>query len=177
MWGQIISAIVGFVAGGTYNAVATSLATDEKVKAYKQATKEVRDAANLYSGQNAYKQMLSEGQDMAGDMARLEGSELAAERLSNNNPGTTGAGAVASAVPAAQTSSAKTNQAFSSGLSQGMSNAAQSMGSKYNAATTRANQLMKQADIDYNVAQQRNKELMGAVGDTVNTANQIVRKE
>ena len=121
--------------------------------------------------------MLSEGQDMAGDMARLEGSELAAERLSNNNPGITGAGAVASAVPAAKTSSDKTNQAFSSGLSQGMSNAAQSMGSKYNAATTRANQLMKQADIDYNVAQQRNKELMGAVGDTVNTANQIVRKE
>ena len=54
-----------------------------------------------------------------------------------------------------------------------MNNASTDLSSKYNKATTRANQLMKQADIDYGVATQRNQEIMNTIGNVANTANQI----
>ena len=45
MWGGIIASIVGFVVGGVTNAVATAEAVDKKIKGYKEAAKEVREAA------------------------------------------------------------------------------------------------------------------------------------
>ena len=46
MWGQIIAAVVGAVAGGVASGVSTAKAMDEKFQAYKDAAKEVREAAN-----------------------------------------------------------------------------------------------------------------------------------
>ena len=73
----------------------------------------------------------------------------------------------------AGTSADAASNAAQGGFQTGMNNASTELNSKYNKATTRANQLMKQAGIDYNVTMQRNKEIMDTIGNVANTANQI----
>ncbi len=174
MWQTLISAVGGAIVGGTVNAVATAQTTSAKVKAYADAAKEVRNAAEQYSGKNAYEEMIRQGKDMSSTMGDMTGSALAAERLQNNNPGVTGAGAMANAYQNAGTSANAAGNAAQGGFQTGMGNASTDLSSKYNKATTRANQLMKQADIDYNVATQRNKEIMDTIANTATTANQII---
>ena len=172
-WGQIIAAIAGAVVGGVTNAVMTADAIDKKIKAYADAAKEVRNAAEQYSGKNAYQEELRQGKDMSSTMGDMAGSALAAERLQNNNPGVTGAGAMANAYQNAGTSANAAGNAAQGGFQTGMNNASTELNSKYNKATTRANQLMKQAGIDYNVTMQRNKEIMDTIANAGNTYNQI----
>ena len=174
MWGGIIAAVIGAVVGGVTNAVATADAIDKKIKGYKEAAKEVREAAEKYSGKNAYNEELSQGKDMSSTMGDMAGSSVAAERLQNNNPGVTGAGAMVNAYQNAGESSDVASAAAQGGFQTGMNNASTELESKYNKATTRANQLMKQANIDYNVAAQRNKEFMNTIYDTAKTFNQTV---
>ena len=174
MWQMLISAIGGAIVGGTVNAVTTAQTTSAKVKAYADAAKEVRNAAEQYSGKNAYEEMVRQGKDMSSTMGDMTGSALAAERLQNNNPGVTGAGAMANAYQNAGTSAGAASNAAQGGFQTGMSNASTDLASKYNKATTRANQLMKQADIDYGVTNQRNQEIMNTVSNTANTVNQLI---
>lgn len=163
----------GAIIGGVTNAVMTAQAIDKKIKAYSDATKEVRNAAEKYSGQNAYNEIVRQGKDMSSTMGDMAGSALAAERLQNNNPGVTGAGAMANAYQNAGTSSDAASNAAQGGFQIGMNNASTELNSKYNKATTRANQLMKQANIDYNVTNQRNKEIMNSISDSLDTYNKI----
>ena len=173
MWAQIIAAVAGMVIGGVTNAAMTAAAIDKKIKAYADATTEVRNAAEKYSGQNAYNEMVRQGKDMSSTMGDMEGSALAAERLQNNNPGVTGAGAMANAYQNAGTSADAASNAAQGGFQAGMNNASTELNSKYNKATTRANQLMKQANIDYNVTNQRNQEIMNTIANGANTFRQI----
>lgn len=174
MWASIIASLIGAVLGGVTNAVATADAVDKKIKGYKEAAKEVREAAEKYSGKNAYNEMLSQGKDMSSTMGNMAGSSIAAERLQNNNPGVTGAGAMANAYQNAENSANVASNAARGGFQTGMSNASTDLASKYNKATTRANQLMKQANIDYNVTNQRNQEIMNTVSNTADTVNKLV---
>ena len=174
MWQQIVARAAGAIVGGVTNAAMTAQAIDKKIKAYADAAKEVRNAAEQYSGKNAYNEMVRQGKDMSSTMGDMTGSALAAERLQNNNPGVTGAGAMANAYQNAGTSANAAGNAAQGGFQTGMGNASTELNSKYNKATTRANQLMKQADIDYNVTNQRNKEIMDTVANSANTANQII---
>ena len=168
-----MAAVGGMIVGGITNASMTAYAIDKKIKSYADAAKEVRNAAEQYSGKNAYNEMVSQGKDMSSTMGDMAGSALAAERLENNNPGVTGAGAMANAYQNAGTSANAAGNAAQGGFQTGMGNASTELNSKYNKATTRANQLMKQADIDYNVTSQRNKEIMDTVANAGNTYNQI----
>lgn len=173
MWQQIVAMAAGAIIGGVTNAVMTAQAIDKKIKAYADASKEVRNAAEQYSGKNAYQEELRQGKDMSSTMGDMAGSALAAERLQNNNPGVTGAGAMANAYQNAGTSADAAGNAAQGGFQTGMNNASTELNSKYNKATTRANQLMKQADIDYNVTSQRNKEIMNTVSNGFDTYNKI----
>ena len=174
MWGGIIASIVGFAVGGVTNAVATADAIDKKIKGYKESAKEIREAAEKYSGKNAYNEELTQGKDMSSTMGDMAGSSVAAERLQNNNPGVTGAGAMANAYQNAGESSDVASAAAQGGFQAGMNNASTELESKYNKATTRANQMMKQANIDYNVATQRNKEIMNTIANTAHTFRNII---
>ena len=174
MWGGLIAAFAGAIIGGITNAIATANAIDKKIKGYKEASKEVREAAEKYSGKNAYNEELSQGKDMSSTMGDMAGSSVAAERLQNNNPGLTGAGAMANAYQNAGESSDVASAAAQSGFQTGMNNASTEMESKYNKATAKANQMMKQADIDYNVTNQRNKEIMNTISNTAHTFNQTI---
>ena len=174
IWGGIIATIAGAVVVGVANAVATADAIDKKIKGYKEAAKEVREAAEKYSGKNAYNEELTQGKDMSSTMGDMAGSSISAESLQNNNPGVTGAGAMANAYQNAGTSADTASNAAQGGFQAGMNNASTELESKYNKATTRAKQLMKQADIDYNVSNQRNKEMMNSITDTMKTFNTII---
>lgn len=173
MWQQVLAAVIGAIVGGVTNAAMAADAIDKKIKAYADASKEVREAAEKYSGKNAYQEELRQGKDMSSTMGDMAGSALAAERLENNNPGVTGAGAMANAYQNAGTSANAAGNAAQGGFQTGMNNASTELNSKYNKATTRANQLMKQANIDYNVTMQRNKEIMNTIANAGNTYNQI----
>lgn len=173
MWGQLIAVIGGAIIGGITNAVMAAQAIDKKIKAYSDATTEVRNAAEKYSGQNAYNEMVRQGKDMSSTMGDMTGSALAAERLQNNNPGVTGAGAMANAYQNAGTSADAASNAAQGGFQVGMNNASTELNSKYNKATTRANQLMRQSDIDYNVTNQRNKEIMNTISNVFGTYNNV----
>ena len=174
MWGGIIASLIGAVVGGVTNAVATADAVDKKIKGYKEAAKEVREAAEKYSGKNAYNEELSQGKDMSSTMGDMAGSSVAAERLQNNNPGVTGAGAMANAYQNAGESANVASGAAQGGFQTGMSNASTELESKYNKATASAKQKMKQANIDYNVTNQRNKEIMNSIYDTTDTVNKLI---
>ncbi len=174
MWGGIIASFFGMIIGGVTNAVATANAIDKKIKGYKESTKEIREAAEKYSGKNAYNEELTQGKDMSSTMGDMAGSSVAAERLQNNNPGVTGAGAMANAYQNAGESSDVASAAAQGGFQAGMNNASTELESKYNKATTRANQMMKQANIDYNVSTQRNKEIMNTLSNLSKTFNQTV---
>ena len=173
MWQQIVAAVGGAIVGGITNAAMTADAIDKKIKAYADASKEVRNAAEQYSGKNAYQEELRQGKDMSSTMGDMAGSALAAERLQNNNPGVTGAGAMANAYQNAGTSADAAGNAAQGGFQTGMNNASTELNSKYNKATTRANQLMKQANIDYNVTNQRNQEIMNTIANGVDTYNKV----
>ena len=162
------------IVGGVTNAAMAANAIDKKIKAYADATTEVRNAAEKYSGQNAYNEMVRQGKDMSSTMGDMEGSALAAERLQNNNPGVTGAGAMTNAYQNAGTSADAASNAAQGGFQTGMNNASTELNSKYNKATTRANQLMKQANIDYNVTNQRNQEIINTIANGANTFRQTV---
>ena len=176
MWGGIIMGFISAIVGGVTNAIATRDAIDKKIKGYKEAAKEVREAAEKYSGKNAYNEELTQGKDMSSTMGDMAGSSISAESLQNNNPGATGAGAMANAYQNAGTSSDVASAAAQGGFQAGMNNASTELESKYNKATTRANQLMKQANIDYNVTNQRNKEIMNTISNTADTFNKIVSR-
>ena len=174
MWGGIIMGFISAIVGGVTNAIATRDAIDKKIKGYKEAAKEVREAAEKYSGKNAYNEELTQGKDMSSTMGDMAGSSISAESLQNNNPGATGAGAMANAYQNAGTSSDVASAAAQGGFQAGMNNASTELESKYNKATTRAKQLMKQADIDYNATNQRNKEIMNTISNTAHTFNTII---
>ena len=173
MWQQIVAALGGMIVGGITNAAMAADAIDKKIKAYADASKEVRNAAEQYSGKNAYQEELRQGKDMSSTMGDMAGSALAAERLENNNPGVTGAGAMANAYQNAGTSANAAGNAAQGGFQTGMGNASTELNSKYNKAATRANQLMKQAGIDYNVTMQRNKEIMNTISNGIDTYNKV----
>lgn len=173
MWGLVIGALFGAVAGGVFNGVMTSKATDEKVSGYKDAANEVREAAKKYSGMPAYNQMNIEGANQADLLGNAAAGELAAQRYDALNPGVTRAGAMNAADTAATQSASAANEASQKGLLEGMKQATDTMDTRYNAATARAHQLMKQADIDYSVSNQRSQEIMNSIANAANTVNQL----
>lgn len=174
MFGAVIAAIAGAVIGGVVNGVVASNATNEKVDAYKKAAKDVREAANKYSGESGYRTMVNQGQNYMGQDARSMANEMAAATYQPTNPGAS-TSAQANALNAANKASNATNEAGLGGFSTGMSDAAASNAAKFNAATVQAQQLMNQADINYNVANQTAQTALQGLGDTAQTINSIRR--
>lgn len=169
---MIIAAVAGAVIGGAVNGVVAAKSTNDKVSAYRKAAEDVKAAANKYSGENAYKSMVNQGQNYMGQDARSMANEMAAATYQPTNPGV-GASAQANALNVSNRASNATNEAGLGGFSTGMSDAAASNAAKFNAATVQAQQLMNQADIRYGVANQTAQTAMQGLGDTAQTINAI----
>lgn len=176
MFGAIIGAIAGAVVGGVVRGVTAAETNKRKISAYKDAAKQVREATDKYSGKNAYQYMKNQGMDYASTYGQAVGNEVLGQSLSGaEGPGTTNAGAMQSAAPMATAASNVANKAANDAFNQGMQMAKNEMNAKYNAETTQAQQLMKQADIDYGVANQAAQEALNTAGNLANTYSQLRR--
>ena len=162
MFGMIIAALATAAVSGTVAGVNEYKAEMKKVGAYKQAAKEVKDATKKHSGT-----------DQAVDTGNAMANEIAASEYTPTNPGVTGSGANTAAYQNAAGKAALANETANKGLDEGMNYSANRNAALYGAKTTQAQQLAKQADIEYNVANQATKEGLGAASDIAKTANSI----
>lgn len=151
MWAQVIGAVVGGVAGGVVNGMVAYQTNQSRVSAYKQAAKDVKEAAEKYSGKNAYNNMQNLGNQEAANVNR---KSLAAGGQMDNAFGT----------PAMNAADLSNANGTLQGYKLGAGNAKADMDSKYYRDTALARTAMKQADIDYKAANQTAQTVMNAAG-------------
>lgn len=172
MFGTIIAAIGGAIVGGVVQGVATTKANKAKVEAYKDAAKKVRKATEEYSGKKGFEKQFAEGIDTAGDLGTAMANQVSANTYVPNAPGTTGTGVLADAYGNAKGAADATQNMAENGFYQGMSNQANLNAANYNKETAEADLAMKQADIDYNVANQTAQEVLNGASNIAKTAQQ-----
>lgn len=165
MWGAIIGAAAKMIGGAVVNGITAYNATKEKVAAYKNAAIDIRNATELYSGANLNSAMTEQG------MANAAERNAQAMGASANDFTGQGSTKMANFMPLKQNviNSDKTTEAYNAGANR----AQQEANAKYDAATKRAEQVMKQADIDYNVKNQTGQAVANAAGSLVDLAGQI----
>ena len=151
MWAQVIGAVVGGVAGGVVNGMVAYQTNKDRVSAYRQAAKDVKEAAEKYSGKNAYNNMQNLGNQEAANVNR---NSLAAGGQMDNAFGT----------PAMNAADLSNANGTLQGYKLGAGNAKTDMDSKYYRDTALARTAMKQADIDYKAANQTMQTAMNAAG-------------
>lgn len=169
VFGKIIGAIGGAVIGGVVNGITTAENNKIKIKAMEKATKNMKMATEEYSGKKALEKMYNAGLQGANNYGTSMGNEMASQSLAPQNPGSTGVGANSSAMMAGQEAGNVAKNAAISGFNAGMKNEAEMNAAKYNEIANRSNLELKQADIDFNVANQRAQELMGGLKDVGKT--------
>jgi hypothetical protein len=174
VFGNIIGAIGGAIIGGVVNGVATSKNNKIKIAAMEKATKDMKKATEEYSGKKALEKMYNAGLQGAYEYGTSMGNEMASQVFTPQNPGSTGTGINSAAMQAGQEAGDVAKNAAQAGFNSGMSNEAALNAAKYNQAANKANLELKQADIDYNVANQASKDIMGGLGDTTNIINETV---
>lgn len=177
-FGQIIGAVAGAIIGGVVNGVSTAKNNKIKIAAMEKATKDMRKATEEYSGKKALEKMYDAGLQGAYNYGTSMGNEMASQSFTPQGPGTTGAGVNTEAMQAGTEAGNTAKTAAQSGFEAGMTNQAALNAAKYNEAANKANLELKQADIDYNVANQASQEIMGGledlgkvIGGTIPTSN------
>ncbi len=174
MIGTIIGAIAGAVIGGTVNGVVAAESNKQKVAAYRSGANQIKSAIGQYSGDEGFRKMVDKGNEYASQDAKLA-TELANQQTFMPQNPNGGMNAKAEMANNAMNAGETVNSAALGGLQQGMSDQNAINNANYNAATVGANQAMKQADIDYNVANQAAQESMNTLGNLAGTINQIRR--
>lgn len=169
MWGAVIAAVVGAVGGGVMRGVMAAKQNRIMVKAYKDAAKDVREATEEHSGEKLYNKMVNAGNAMAYENAMANAQDAPVQSV---NPGQTN-NLMAIASDAALGASENANQAANAGRELGMSIEKGKNDAEYNAKTTKAQQMMKQAGIDFNVANQATQTAFDAAGGLAGTINDI----
>lgn len=165
VFGKIIGAIGGAVIGGVVNGITTAENNKIKIAAMEKATKNMKMATEEYSGKKALEKMYNAGLQGANNYGTSMGNEMTSQSFTPQNPGSTGTGANSSAMMAGQEAGNVAKNAAISGFNAGMNNEAAMNAAKYNEAANKANLELKQADIDFNVANQKSQEIMGGLGD------------
>lgn len=174
MFDMVIGAVAGAVVGGAVKGAIAYKTSIKNAQEYAEAAQDVRNATEKYSGENAYNRMLQAGSDYAYDLGTTAGNEaLSISDDIMQNPGSTGAGINTAALANAQSAGDTAKNAARAGFSQGMENEKSLMDAAYNAETAKAQQKMKQADINYNVANQAAQEGFNTVSNALNTANTL----
>lgn len=164
-WGAVIAGAAAMIGKAVVSGVMAYNATQEKIKAYKGAAEDVRKATELYSGTNLNNAMTEKG--MANAAERNAQSMGAAA----NNFNGTGSTKMANFMPLKQNviNADKTSSAYNAGANRVKTEA----DAKFNAATQRAQQLMKQADIDYNVKNQTGQAIANGIESVVDLTSQF----
>ena len=173
VFGKIIGAVAGAIIGGVVNGVTTSKNNKMKIAAMEKAAKDMKKATEEYSGKKALEKMYDAGLQGAYNYGTSMGNEMASQSFTPQNPGSTGTGANSSAMMAGQKAGNIAKNAAISGFNSGMENEAAMNAAKYNEIGNRSNLELKQADIDFNVANQRAQEIASGIEDVGNTFGDI----
>ena len=139
---MIASALILGIADGLAQGLVTNYQTKKLANAYKNAAKQVRGAAQKYSGQAADTAMSQEG--------ALQGQQMQKLAQSQGATGTTG---LSTSDATAATNNNSGLSAYMQGQNLGRSNKATELNSKYNAATVDAQNMLNKAKTDFNVGQ------------------------
>ena len=164
-WAAVIGAAASMIGKAVVSGITAYNATMEKVEAYKGAAEDIKKATELYSGTNLNNAMTEKG--MANAAERNAQSMGAAA----NNFNGTGSTKMANFMPLKQNviNADRTTSAYNAGANR----AKTENDAKYNAATQRAQQLMKQADIDYNVKNQTGQAIANGIGNIEDLTSQF----
>lgn len=174
IFGQVIGAVAGAIIGGVVNGVSTAKNNKIKIAAMEKATKDMRKATEEYSGKRALEKMYDAGLQNAYSYGTSMGNEMASQSFTPQGPGTTSVGVNTEAMQAGTEVGNAAKTAAQSGFETGMTNQAALNAAKYNEAANKANLELKQADIDFNVANQASQEIMGGLGDLGKAASATI---
>lgn len=164
-WGMVIAAAASMIGKAVVSGITAYNATQDKIKAYKGAADDIRNATELYSGTNLNNAMTEKG--MANAAERNAQSMGAAA----NNFNGTGSTKMSNFMPLKQNviNADKTSSAYNAGANRvNTENTA-----KYNAATKQADLNKQMADINYNVANQTGQAIANGVGAVTDLTSQI----
>ena len=158
----MVGALIGALAGGISNGLITNYQTKKLANAYKEAAQDIRAAGQKYSGQAADAAMTQEGARQAQQMQKLAQSQGVA--------GTTGLSTVDATN---MTQNQPGLSAYMQGQNLGRGNKATELNSKYNAATTKAQNMLSKANTDFKAGQAATQLGMNALSGVANAGNNI----
>ena len=164
-WGAVIAAAIGMVSKAVVSGITAYNATQDKIKAYRGAAEDIKNATNLYSGTSLNNAMTEKGMANA---AERNAQSMGAAASAGNGTGST---KMANFMPLKQNviNADKTSSAYNAGANRvNTENTA-----KYNAATKQADLAKQQADINYNVANQAGQAISNGVGAVTDLTSQI----
>lgn len=150
---MIASALILGIADGLAQGLVTNYQTKKLANAYKDAAKQVRGAAQKYSGKEADTAMSQEGAIQGQQMQKLAQSQ-----------GATGTTGLSTADATAATNNNSGLSAYMQGQNLGRGNKATELNSKYNAATVDAQNMLNKAKTDFNVGQATSNMVFNTIG-------------
>lgn len=164
-WGAVIAAAASMIGKAVVSGIGAYNATQDKIKAYRGAAEDIRNATELYSGTNLNNAMTEKG--MANAAERNAQSMGAAA----NNFNGTGSTKMENFMPLKQNviNADKTSSAYNAGANRAKTEA----DAKFNAATKQAELQKEQADINYNVKNQNNQAISNGIGNITDLTSQI----
>lgn len=152
-------AVLGGIAGAAAGGVSSYLLTKKNAKAYESYAKDIRNAAEEYSGQNAYNAMQNAGMQEANIVNQRNLNAQAAKAPSNITNKTANA--------------ANLQGNYSQGYNLGAQNQKTALDAAYNAKTAKAQQALNQANIDYKAGTAATQAAMNAAGGLASLYGQV----
>lgn len=150
---MISRALILGIADGLAQGLVTNYQTKKLANAYKDSAKQVRGAAQKYSGKEADTAMTQEGERQGQQMQKLAQSQ-----------GVTGTTGLSTADATASTNNNSGLSAYMQGQNLGRGNKATELNSKYNAATVDAQNMLNKAKTDFNVGQATSNFVFNTLG-------------
>lgn len=153
----LAAAIISGVASGILNGAMTNASVKKNASAHKKYAKEIKNAAEKYTGSNAYSAMQEKG-NQQGNITNIR--ELQGQIPQGN-------------AQAAMAKTADLQNGFGSGYNLGSQNKQKQLNSQYNYDTASAQAALNQAGIDYQAstaAQQAAMNTMGGLADVYKDA-------
>ena len=165
MWSAVLAGAASMIGKAVVSGITAYNATQDKIKAYRGAAEDIRNATNLYSGTNLNNAMTEKG--MANAVERNAQSMGAAA----NNFNGTGSTKMANFMPLKQNviNADRTAEAYNAGANRAKTEA----DAKFNAATKQAELNKQQADINYNVANQNSQAISNGIGAITDLTSQF----
>ena len=164
-WGAIIAAAASMIGKAVVSGITAYNATQDKIKEYRGAAEDIRNATNLYSGTNLNNAMTEKGMANA-----AERNAQSMDAAANNFNGT-GSTKMENFMPLKQNviNADKTSSAYNAGANRAKTEA----DAKFNAAKQQADLQKEQADINYNVANKTGQAVTNGIGAVTDLTSQI----